>query len=295
MDEQRRRRKLPSPPNIRRSAFLLGRSAVFHRLRSAELLAHDAPARRAVPRDRPIPDPNIRHARLVHQPARSRRQGLGRCVEERHHDRQQGDRQEGLLQRDDGVIRGSGGFGGRGDPRIGALAPRPTCRHNGPRISSPRRKRPMSKLCFIDCLETTSLFPPPPLSSLLSSLPPHTLSLRLLNGKCSAVQCSANAAHQQPPSRRPRLRGSRRLQCADPARAVLLRHGGQGRVPAVWRVRNIKVRFAGTVVPGQTLVTEMWREGGKSNRVVFQTKVKETGKLAISGAAVELVGQGEGE
>lgn len=58
--------------------------------------------------------------------------------------------------------------------------------------------------------------------------------------------------------------------------------------------RNIKVRFAGTVVPGQTLVTEMWREGGKSNRVVFQTKVKETGKLAISGAAVELVGQGEG-
>jgi multifunctional beta-oxidation protein len=59
--------------------------------------------------------------------------------------------------------------------------------------------------------------------------------------------------------------------------------------------KNIKVRFAGTVVPGQTLVTEMWKEGGSSsNRVVFQTKVKETGKLAISGAAVELVGEGEG-
>ncbi|KAK1673720.1 short chain dehydrogenase [Colletotrichum godetiae] len=51
-------------------------------------------------------------------------------------------------------------------------------------------------------------------------------------------------------------------------------------------VKNIKVRFAGTVIPGQTLVTEMWKDGGK---VIFQTKVKETGKLAIGGAAAELV------
>ncbi|KAM7191062.1 peroxisomal hydratase [Naviculisporaceae sp. PSN 640] len=49
--------------------------------------------------------------------------------------------------------------------------------------------------------------------------------------------------------------------------------------------KNIKVRFAGTVNPGQTLVTEMWKEGKK---VYFQTKVKETGKLAIGGAAAEL-------
>jgi hypothetical protein len=54
--------------------------------------------------------------------------------------------------------------------------------------------------------------------------------------------------------------------------------------------KNIKVRFAGTVIPGQTLVTEMWREG---NKVIFQTKVKETGKLAIGGAAAELVGSGD--
>ncbi|TDZ28683.1 Peroxisomal hydratase-dehydrogenase-epimerase [Colletotrichum trifolii] len=51
-------------------------------------------------------------------------------------------------------------------------------------------------------------------------------------------------------------------------------------------VKNIKVRFAGTVIPGQTLVTEMWKDGDK---VIFQTKVKETGKLAIGGAAAELV------
>ncbi|KAL0261716.1 bifunctional hydroxyacyl-CoA dehydrogenase/enoyl-CoA hydratase fox2 [Diplodia seriata] len=51
--------------------------------------------------------------------------------------------------------------------------------------------------------------------------------------------------------------------------------------------RNIKVRFAGTVLPGQTLRTEMWKNG---NTVVFQVVVKETGKLAIAGAGAELVG-----
>jgi multifunctional beta-oxidation protein len=51
--------------------------------------------------------------------------------------------------------------------------------------------------------------------------------------------------------------------------------------------KNIKVRFAGTVNPGQTLVTEMWKEG---NHVIFQTKIKETGKLALAGAGAELRG-----
>lgn len=54
--------------------------------------------------------------------------------------------------------------------------------------------------------------------------------------------------------------------------------------------KNIKVRFAGTVLPGQTLRTEMWREGGK---VVFQTKVVETGKLCIAGGGAELLEEGK--
>ncbi|MGO1070721.1 SDR family NAD(P)-dependent oxidoreductase [Lysobacter sp. CA199] len=52
------------------------------------------------------------------------------------------------------------------------------------------------------------------------------------------------------------------------------------------RFKSIRVRFADSVFPGETLVTRIWRDG--ENRFVFETKVKERDKLVVSHAALEL-------
>jgi NAD(P)-dependent dehydrogenase (short-subunit alcohol dehydrogenase family)/acyl dehydratase/putative sterol carrier protein len=55
------------------------------------------------------------------------------------------------------------------------------------------------------------------------------------------------------------------------------------------KFKSIKVRFAESVFPGETLVTRIWKES--PTRFVFETKVKERDKLVIKNAAVEIYEQ----
>ena len=53
----------------------------------------------------------------------------------------------------------------------------------------------------------------------------------------------------------------------------------------VGQLKSLRVRFSKPVLPGQTLEVHMWHEQG---RVVFITKVKETGAVVINNACAEL-------
>eukprot|EP00457_Paulinella_chromatophora_P011966 gb/GEZN01012135.1/.p1 GENE.gb/GEZN01012135.1/~~gb/GEZN01012135.1/.p1 ORF type:complete len:306 (-),score=40.54 gb/GEZN01012135.1/:161-1078(-) len=55
--------------------------------------------------------------------------------------------------------------------------------------------------------------------------------------------------------------------------------GGSGK-----HFKSIRVRFAKPVLPGQTLVVEMWKDTAQPGHIIIQTKVKETGKVVISNA-----------
>ncbi len=50
--------------------------------------------------------------------------------------------------------------------------------------------------------------------------------------------------------------------------------------------KSIRTRFAGTVFPGETLITEMWKES--DTKIIFRCKVKARDKVVISNASVEL-------
>uniref|UniRef100_A0A8D9AY98 Peroxisomal multifunctional enzyme type 2 n=1 Tax=Cacopsylla melanoneura TaxID=428564 RepID=A0A8D9AY98_9HEMI len=131
-----------------------------------------------------------------------------------------------------------------------------------------------SSVC-IPCLDPPSRSPDSSLSSLTS---PDQAALYRLSG-------DVNPLHIDPEFARisghkiPILHGLCSLGFS--IRHVLAKYANND--PTLFK--SLKVRFVKPVIPGQTLRTDMWKEG---KRVHFQTTVPETNTVVISGAYVDL-------
>jgi 3-hydroxyacyl-CoA dehydrogenase/3a,7a,12a-trihydroxy-5b-cholest-24-enoyl-CoA hydratase len=64
-------------------------------------------------------------------------------------------------------------------------------------------------------------------------------------------------------------------------RAIL--HSCCGSDPA--KLKDFEVRFSGVVFPGETIVTQIWRDG---NRALVHATTKERGEAVISNAAATI-------
>ncbi|RSL99260.1 hypothetical protein CDV31_012269 [Fusarium ambrosium] len=134
-------------------------------------------------------------------------------------------------------------------------------------------------------------------------------------GPSTRPEAGAATTSHSPPSRKPdavmeeatspgqamiyRLNGDRNPLHIDPSASsaggfkVPILHGlcsfgisGKHIVLKFGSIKSIKTRFVGTVTPGETLATEMWKEGSV---VLFQTRVKETGKLCMASGGAQLM------